>query len=99
MSNRNSYSEVMPHTVASSRIQPLSPLFLINISVIFNTLVYSFLLARVSVRCCLVFSPSSASRGYAPVAVLVLLTCCSFSWVHGLQYLSHVGSVVADSRL
>ena len=83
--NRNSYSEVMPHTVASSRIQPLSLLFLINISVIFNTLVYSFLLARVSDRCCLVFSPSSASRGYAPVAVLVLLTCCGFSWVRGLQ--------------
>ena len=88
--NRNSYSEVMPYTVASSRIQPLFFFFLINVSVIFNTLVYSFLLDRVSVRCCLVFSPGSASRGYTPVAVLVLLTCCGFSWVHGLQYLSHV---------
>ena len=95
--NRNSYSQVMPHTVASSRVQPL--LFLINVSVIVNTLVNSFLSARGSVCWCLVVSPSSASSGYAPVAVLVLLTCCGFSWAHGLQRLSYVGSVVAASRL
>ena len=63
----------MPHTVASSRKQPLFSL--INVSVILNnTLVYSFLLAQGSVRCCLVVSPTSASRGYAAVAVLVLPT-------------------------
>ena len=83
--NRNSYSQVMPHTVASSRKQPLFSL--INVSVILNTLVYSFLLAQGSVRCCLVVSPTSASSGYAAVA-------CSCS----LLTLARVNSVTLRNR-